>query len=324
MLYLLVFFSGVLEVKYDLHRKIKIKMAKFACIGTWPQMHFLDLQQLDRWLNDCSKLLHPRIFLTKLDSPSWGRPSPVLKVKWIPYKRCGCLLPKMSMFEPNMVEFFGRPIYPLDSMVTVFSQNLLLESGWSGLHRILLNPSYFFGWKYCTGLPGLPYSTGCTFRDPPSLVPRRACGSTWLTTSGHFIPHHLTASGTGKKPHLSHQGELQGTNQLIIITTTRRKPTTITNLKIALYNPEFLNSSKGTTNRVPQPTTITNLKIALYNPEFLKPQQGYHKQPALKLQEYRFLNVTLCDDGSIQPIANSLRNIIHKFCFFPSAPVVCL
>ena len=28
-------------------------MARIAYIGTWPQMHFLDLQQLDCWLNDC-------------------------------------------------------------------------------------------------------------------------------------------------------------------------------------------------------------------------------------------------------------------------------
>ena len=28
-------------------------MAKIACIGMWLWMHFLDLQQLDRWFNDC-------------------------------------------------------------------------------------------------------------------------------------------------------------------------------------------------------------------------------------------------------------------------------
>ena len=30
-----------------------IKRAKNSCIGMWHQMHFLDLQQLDHWLNSC-------------------------------------------------------------------------------------------------------------------------------------------------------------------------------------------------------------------------------------------------------------------------------
>ena len=41
--------SGVLEVKYDLNRtsmKKQIKIAKVACIGMWPRMHFLYLQGL--------------------------------------------------------------------------------------------------------------------------------------------------------------------------------------------------------------------------------------------------------------------------------------
>ena len=55
LLYLQVF-VWVLEVKYDLDStgmKIQIKTAKIACIGMWPRMQFLDLQQLDRCLNGC-------------------------------------------------------------------------------------------------------------------------------------------------------------------------------------------------------------------------------------------------------------------------------
>ena len=29
------------------------KAAKIACIGMWPRVHFLDLQQLDHWCNSC-------------------------------------------------------------------------------------------------------------------------------------------------------------------------------------------------------------------------------------------------------------------------------
>ena len=57
LLYLLVF--GILEVKYDLERtgmKIWIKTAKITCTGMCSRIHFLDLQQLDRWLNRCKEM----------------------------------------------------------------------------------------------------------------------------------------------------------------------------------------------------------------------------------------------------------------------------
>ena len=34
-----------------------IKTVKISCIGMWPRMHFLDLQQLDHWLNSCTVML---------------------------------------------------------------------------------------------------------------------------------------------------------------------------------------------------------------------------------------------------------------------------
>ena len=48
----------LLEVKDDLDRtdwkkKIDKNGKKLACIWMWPRMHFLDLQQLDHWLNGC-------------------------------------------------------------------------------------------------------------------------------------------------------------------------------------------------------------------------------------------------------------------------------
>ena len=58
LLYLLVF--GVLEVKDGLDRtgkKNRQKTAKIACTGMCHRMYFLDMQQLDRWLNSCNKLL---------------------------------------------------------------------------------------------------------------------------------------------------------------------------------------------------------------------------------------------------------------------------
>ena len=33
--------------------EIQIKTAKISCIEMCPQMHFLDLQQMDHWLNGC-------------------------------------------------------------------------------------------------------------------------------------------------------------------------------------------------------------------------------------------------------------------------------
>ena len=43
-----------------------MKTANISSIGMWHQMHFLDLQQMDRWFNGCSRtilsrLLHARI-----------------------------------------------------------------------------------------------------------------------------------------------------------------------------------------------------------------------------------------------------------------------
>ena len=44
LLYLLVLF-GVLGVKDGLDRTGRKNRLKIACIGMWPRMHFLDLQQ---------------------------------------------------------------------------------------------------------------------------------------------------------------------------------------------------------------------------------------------------------------------------------------
>ena len=75
--------SGVLEVKYDVDRtdmKKRIKTAKIACIGKWPRMHFLDLQQTDRWLNDCLESSRVPRFMTLenlaclLEYPSLAKP----------------------------------------------------------------------------------------------------------------------------------------------------------------------------------------------------------------------------------------------------------
>ena len=42
------------SIKCTCHLHDRYKRKKIACIGMWPQMHFLDLQQLDRWRNGCT------------------------------------------------------------------------------------------------------------------------------------------------------------------------------------------------------------------------------------------------------------------------------
>ena len=47
-------------------KESRLKNGKIACIGMCHRMHFLDLQQLDRWLNGCFRVNVKKVAMATL------------------------------------------------------------------------------------------------------------------------------------------------------------------------------------------------------------------------------------------------------------------